>query len=33
MVFFMTQNEQKVDRHVPELSDGVSYDTKCRESR
>ena len=33
MVFFMTQNVEKVHRHVPALIDSVSYDTKCRESR
>ena len=30
MVFLMTQNVGKVDRHVPTLNDGVSYDTTCR---
>ena len=29
----MTQNVRKVGRHVPELIDGVSYDTKCREKK
>ena len=33
MVFPMSQNVEKVDRHVPSLIDGVSYDTQCRESR
>ena len=27
----MTQNVEKVYRHVPEETDGVSYDIKCRE--
>ena len=26
----MTQNVEKVHRHVPILIDGVSHDTKCR---
>ena len=32
MVFLMTQNIDKIDRHILALIDGVSYDTKCRES-
>ena len=32
MVFLMTQNVAKVDRHVPALTHGVSFDTKFRES-
>ena len=33
MVFVMTQSVEKVDRHIPALFDGASYDTKCRENR
>ena len=33
MVFLMTQNLQEVDKRVSALIDGVSYDTKFKESR